>query len=314
VPDPASAILVIKLGALGDFVLATGPFAAIRGHHFEARITLLTTAPFADLARDGGWFDSVWLDDRPRWTQPSRWLALRRRLLAGRFDRVYDLQTSDRSGWYFRLLPRARRPEWSGIVSGCSHPHANPARDFMHTIDRQAEQLAHAGIASVPAPDLSGLEADVSRLAPPPRFALLVPGGASHRPAKRWPAEHYAALARDLIADGITPVLLGAGEEAALLTEIAAAAPGAMALAGQTTLGDLAGLGRSAAFAIGNDTGPMHLLAAAGCRSVVLFSHDSDPALCAPRGPSVTILRQARLADLQIDAVRDVLGDGRGSG
>ena len=38
--------------------------------------------------------------------------------------------------------------------------------------------------------------------------------------------------------------------------------------------------------AIGNDTGPMHLIAAAGCPSVVLFSRDSDPALCAPRGPA----------------------------
>ena len=39
-------ILVIKLGALGDFIYALGPMAAIRRHHKDARITLLTTAPF----------------------------------------------------------------------------------------------------------------------------------------------------------------------------------------------------------------------------------------------------------------------------
>ena len=37
--------------------------------------------------------------------------------------------------------------------------------------------------------------------------------------------------------------------------------------------------------AIGNDTGPMHLLATVGCASLVLFSGDSDPARCAPRAP-----------------------------
>ena len=41
-----SRVLVIKLGALGDFLQALGPFAAIRHHHKEAKITLLTTAPF----------------------------------------------------------------------------------------------------------------------------------------------------------------------------------------------------------------------------------------------------------------------------
>ncbi|HBA43779.1 MAG TPA: ADP-heptose--LPS heptosyltransferase, partial [Alphaproteobacteria bacterium] len=53
-------ILVIKLGALGDFVLATGPFAAIRQHHADAEITLLTTPPFAAMARQTGFFDHVW--------------------------------------------------------------------------------------------------------------------------------------------------------------------------------------------------------------------------------------------------------------
>ena len=43
-------VLVIKLGALGDFVQGFGPFAAIRAHHPTAHITLLTTRPFAALA------------------------------------------------------------------------------------------------------------------------------------------------------------------------------------------------------------------------------------------------------------------------
>jgi ADP-heptose:LPS heptosyltransferase len=59
---------------------------------------------------------------------------------------------------------------------------------------------------------------------------------------------------------------------------------------------------------VGNDTGPMHLIATAGCRSVVLFSSASDPALTAPRGRAVTILREARLEDLSVDRVMKALG------
>ena len=44
-------ILVIKHGALGDFVLATGPFTAIRAHHLGDNVTLLTTPPYVELAR-----------------------------------------------------------------------------------------------------------------------------------------------------------------------------------------------------------------------------------------------------------------------
>jgi len=293
-------ILVVKLGALGDVVLAAGPFAAIRRHHPHAHIVLLTGAAYADFLRPSGWFDEIWTDERPPLWCVNRWLALRRRLRSGGFDRVYDLQTSDRSGWYFRLMGPGPRPEWSGIVRGCSHPHANARRDFMHTVERQAEQLALAGIDDVPPADFAWVAADVARFVLPGRYALLVPGGAAHRPAKRWPAAGYAALARHLAAKGVTAVVLGARDEARLAAAIRADCPDARDLTGQTTLADIAVLARGAAAAVGNDTGPMHLIAAAGCPSVVLFSAASDPALTAPRGPAVRVLRRDRLADLPV--------------
>ncbi len=93
------------------------------------------------------------------------------------------------------------RPEWSGIARGASHPHANPARDFMHTLDRQADQLRCAGIAyAVPALDLRWAASDLARFDLPDPFLLLVPGGAPHRPEKRWLAARYAELARVPVA------------------------------------------------------------------------------------------------------------------
>ncbi len=110
-----------------------------------------------------------------------------------------------------------------------------------------------------------------------------------------------------LLARGLTPVLLGGGTERDLTAAIATAAPGSRDLAGETGLADLVALGRGAALAIGNDTGPMHVLGVAGAPAIVLFSNESDPALCAPRGPQVTVLQRPRLDDLPVESVLERL-------
>jgi ADP-heptose:LPS heptosyltransferase len=295
-------ILVIKLGALGDFAQAFGPFAAIRAHHPGAEITLLTTPPFAPLARQAPWFDLVWENGRPRGL--ARLWALVRQLRGARFDRVYDLQTSDRSSRYRWLVGRG--VEWSGIAAGASHPHANPRRDFMHTVERQREQLEMAGISHFPTPALDWLDADISRFALPARFALLIPGASPGRPAKRWPVAHFAALAAAL---DIPAVILGGPAEASLGASITQTCPGARDLTGKTSFADIAALARRAAFCVGNDTGPTHLAAVAGCPTLALFGEDSDPALCAPRGPRVGVLRRQPLASLPLADVQGALQD-----
>lgn len=295
-------ILVIRLGALGDFVQSFGPFAAIRAHHAHARITLLTTKPFAELARRSPWFDEVWEDGRPSWTDPRGIASLAARLRAGRFGRVYDLQTSSRSSRYRWLVGRGA--EWSGIAPGASHPHANPRRDLMHTVERQREQLAMAGIHDFPPPALDWLEADTSRFGLPPRFGLLIPGASPLRPLKRWPAERFAEFATGA---GLPVAILGGAAEREIATTIRAAVPGALDLTGRTSFAEIAAIARRAEWAVGNDTGPTHLVATAGCPTLALFGRDSDPALCAPRGPAVQVLRHLPLAELPVDAVRAAL-------
>jgi ADP-heptose:LPS heptosyltransferase len=300
-------ILVVKLGALGDFVQALRPFAAIRRHHGDDRITLLTTAPFADFATACGAFDRVWTEERAGWHQVGDWLGLRRRLRGGGFCRVYDLQTSDRSSFMYRLFWPGPYPEWSGIATGCSHPHANPRRDFMHTLERQAEQLSMAGVGPVAAPDLAWVDSDVRRFGLTRPYGLLVPGGAAHRPGKRWPDERFGAVAAWMAANGILPVVVGGPGEAGRQEAIMDACASVRGLAGETSLLDLARLALGAAVAVGNDSGPMHVAAIAGCPTVVLYSAESDPALCAQRGRAVKILRSERLADLEIDEVTGAL-------
>jgi ADP-heptose:LPS heptosyltransferase len=310
-PNPRR-ILVIRLSALGDFVQALGPIAAIRLHHAGDRVSLLTTSPLADFARELGLFDEVLVDDRPGPLALPGWLALRRRLRQGRFDRVYDLQTSDRSSVYAWLL-RPGLPEWSGIAAGCSHPHANPERDRQHTLDKQAEQLLMAGIYPTPLPALPPLDPalpdrlvaqlDARRLDRTRDFVLLVPGSSPQHLAKRWPAARFAMLARALDEIGTVPVVVGSPHEAPLAGAIREACAGAVDLVGQTDIATLAALAQRARLTVGNDTGVCHLAAAAGCPLIVLFSQDTDPARCAPRGRLVQVLAVPDLNDLAAETV-----------
>ena len=307
-------ILVIKLAALGDVVQAFPPFAHIRAAHPGARITLLTTPPYASLAAASPYFDAIETDGRPK--RVGETLAMLRRLRRARYDRVYDLQTSTRSSAYFFALG-PRPPLWSGIAPFCSHPHRNPRRDDMHTLERQTEQLRDAGIwpdapterDQAPAPDLSFMLQDGAPERRPEHFALatpyalLIPGASAHRPGKRWPAAAYAQLAARLIAEGLAVGVIGGPAEAGIGRDIAAAAPGAKDLTGRTDYAQIAGLAARASLVVGNDTGPSHLAAAAGAPTLVLFSADSDPELCAPRGRRVELLRSGRLADLTLEDV-----------
>lgn len=166
-----------------------------------------------------------------------------------------------------------------------------------------------AGIAVTPPADLSWAKADVARFHLPVRYALLVPGGAPHRPVKRWPADRFALVANYLASHGVTPLLLGTGDDEDQIKVVTNNCPAALSLSGQTNFMDIIVLARAAVGAVGNDTGPMHLIAASGCPSVVLFSADSDPGLCAPRG-AVTVLCQDDLGALEVKTVLAALSEG----
>ena len=146
------------------------------------------------------------------------------------------------------------------------------------------------------------MQRDLRKFHLPQNFVLLVPGGSVHRSGKRWPAERYAEIARRLGQRGIASVLIGTEADKDAADAILVGSKTAMSLLDQTDILDIPAIARAAWAALGNDTGPMHMAAAIGCRSVVLFSGESDPDLCAPRG-RVTILRKPDLAELGVDEV-----------
>ena len=75
-------ILVIKLGALGDFVYAIGPMQAIKKHHKTAKITLLTRLSFADLGYKTKIFDDILIDPEPNFWKLKRLYDFRKKINA----------------------------------------------------------------------------------------------------------------------------------------------------------------------------------------------------------------------------------------
>ncbi|MFK7840039.1 MAG: glycosyltransferase family 9 protein [Bdellovibrionales bacterium] len=294
-------ILVIKLGALGDFIQALGPMAAIRKHHPKAHITILTTQPFENFANDCGYFNEVWFDDRPKALDITNWVKLRKRLNEAKFEWVYDLQNNDRTGFYFKLLNP--KPKWSGIAKGASHRNKSPDRSIGHAFDGHIQTLAIAGIQNIEPDPLKWMVEDIKHFGLKKPFVMLVPGCAPDRLEKRWPPEKYARLANMLTKSGFQPVIIGTDAEADATKIIAQSCPEAIDLTGQTSLKHIATLARNTAGAIGNDTGPMHLIGSTGAPCLVLFSRHSNPIKHAPKGKAISVIQENNLENLKSEEV-----------
>jgi ADP-heptose:LPS heptosyltransferase len=285
-------ILVIKLGALGDFFYALGAMRAIRVHHPQARLSLLTSKPYADIARDSGIFDEVLIDARPKY-DPRDWLRQRRFLNDLKIDRVYDLQNNTRTARYLRLM--SPRPEWVGAAKGASHRNHDPDRTRFHAFRGLQANLALAGIAPVELDRLDWLKGDAAQFAPRRPYVLLVPGSAPTRPGKRWPVESYRIMSEGLIARGFEVLFLGSESEKDLVRQIAGGTT-ARDLSGRTSLGDVAALARGAAFAVGNDTGPLHIASMTGCPTLMFFA--SRESTIRKHGPQASSARGLEADDL----------------
>ncbi len=303
--NSSQKILVIKLGALGDFVQALGPMAAIARHHPDADITLLTTENFVSLGISCGYFDHVWNDEKPKRLNLKGWASLRKRLNQGKFDRVYDLQNNKRTALYFRLFKK--KPEWVGAAKGASHRNDSPQRTAGHSFDGHIQTLKLADINDVTIDKMDWVKGDINHFDIQKPYILLVPGCAPERPEKRWAAKNFGALARTLHGWGYTPVILGTKSEEDIAETICKIFPESINLTGKTALSDIILLARHAATAIGNDTGPMHLIAQTSCPSYVLFSRHSDPVKHAPKGESVLTIRMDEINDISLDKVISTL-------
>lgn len=285
--DP-QRILILKHGAMGDFCYAIGPMQAIVRAHPQNDYVLLTTPAMRSLAEATGLFHSIIEDPRaPIWNFPA-WWRLWRWARKQRFSRIYDLQWSQRSNLYGRYLFSRKIGPWVAPF-----PHAH----FSCPTSSVSDLPAHAALAvmlretvHIPCapPDFSFLRDPFAELpqnvrnfpAFPSPIVLLAPGSSPKGAWKRWPVEHFAQLARFLAETlGVIPVFMCSDPELLpCLREKCAAFP----LIAFPSYAMWATMSTHAQAAIGNDTGPMHLLALLGLPSLILFEKRGTPKTVCP--------------------------------
>lgn len=264
-PGAAQNILVIKLGALGDVVLFLPQLAHILKAHAPDRVTLLTAPEYTGLVagfsqlhvaafRRKGVLEMlrllVWL-----WRRP--------------FDVVYDMQGSQRSR-IMTLLTRA--PRRAGRHPGTAYTHTPPpGTAVLHAFDRFNEVLLAGGIgAASPGYQVSWFAAAEPTVSAwlqenalqGKRLALLHAGSSRRWRSKRWDEAAFLDLAIQLTARGLAVVWTGADADRDLNRRLAAIA--GIDATGRFGFPELAQLARHAAFALANDSGPMHLFSTAG--------------------------------------------------
>lgn len=281
-------ILVLRGGALGDFIVTLPALALLRQHWPAAHIELAGNATAADLGVRAG------LIDRAHSQHEARWSAL---YASGPLPTAFAeyLATFD--------LVLNFWPDPSETLAAHFAHLSTPIFRSSSALPIRAPAAAHYCEPLRPL----GLPAETSfhLLAPPspkPHLIALHPGSGS--PQKNWPLSRWIALCRWLHADHHAELLIITGE---------ADGPAATALAPfgtsahQLPLAQLAARLTECSRFLGHDSGISHLAAACGVPSVLLFG-PTDPAMWAPPAPHVTVIRRGpSLAEISLADVQTAL-------
>ncbi len=300
-------ILVLRGGALGDFVVTLPALGLLRARWPDARIELAGNARAARLGICNGFLDTARAQDDPRWRRLGADAALEPGEPLAQWLATFDLAINfwpDPDGAIARDFAMLGFKQDGGRV--VIHHPAQPAR---------APAAAHFCEALRPL----GLETSVftSRIRPTPADRAVAatrlpafggshvawhPGSGSRR--KNWPVDRWLEVIEQTVANDPAlrlVVILGEAESGFDL-------PGALPAHTTILSGDppelLAALLERCAVFLGHDTGPAHIAAAVGCRCVLVFG-PTDPAMWAPPAPGAQILRRgARTEDVEAAEVR----------
>ena len=308
-------VLVIRGGAIGDFILTLPIFEAIHVKDPAAEIEVLGYPDIAELAVERRHAIAAKRVDAAEWAPlfaVSGQLAQRERGYLAGFDRIFCVWP-DKDGTICRNL----------LVAGArSVAHVDPmppAGEVIHAIDHVARQCLRAGL-ELPylEPHLYPSERDrwwverfmrVTRAGERPLLGLE-PGSGSAR--KNWPARNYQELARQwLRRQGHVLLVAGPADDAAVAEmKDGLLGDGIFPLCNESLPRVAAALERCEAF-VGNDSGITHMAAAVRTPTLALFG-PTDPRVWRPRAPRVRALAPAQgndLADISVSEVTKQLGE-----
>lgn len=293
-------ILVIKLGALGDFVMAVGGMMKVRQLHPEAELTLMTASPFLTMAKQMGIFSHFIIDNRVSYFNLRQQRRLFREIAAGSFDYIYDFQAVSRTRKKYFPLIRWMAPH--------SFDWVNTRDDTLWHIEKagprsMGEKTVREHPFSWPVSDLGFLHGKNEHFDElPEHFVLLIPGCSPGHPHKRWPVANYAALVQQLAGLGIPSVIIGTHTEAEEVKAIAAASPLAVSMLNKTSLLDVPDLARRAYATVGNDTGPSHMASLSGVPTIAIYDNRTrNGALRGPR--SINLISPDTIDKITVDRV-----------
>ncbi|RMG10080.1 MAG: glycosyltransferase family 9 protein [Planctomycetota bacterium] len=300
-------ILLLAPGWLGDVFWAS-QVARPLAERFGGGALWVATSP-----RARGLWRGVVADERvieapglvsDRLREGANWRSLwseAARLRAEGFDLVLDLCSNPFSA----LVAFAARParsvglalhELAELYSVAQPPPARGSHLALRPWHVAAPLLETAPPEAPPEPrplplpgSVAGRWAALEALGLEPRAALAVLAPGAGWAGKRWPAARFARLAEALEERQFEVAAVGSADEEALCAQVVAGTRRGRAIAG-ADLGGIAVLLASARLVVCNDSGLSHLAAAAGTPTVALFN-STNPALCAPIGPRVSVLR-----------------------
>jgi heptosyltransferase II len=294
--------LVVGPSWVGDMVMAQALYKTLRRRHAGAAIDVVAPPwSLPVLARMPEVRQGIELAvGHGELGLGLRW-SVGRRLRHERYDRAIVLPRSLKAA----LVPFfASVPVRTGFLGEARYGLINDIRPFdAAVLDQTVKRFVALGLdagdapADIEPPALASrpdaLEALKSKLGLGGRgeVVALMPG-AEYGPAKQWPVERYAAVAGRLVASGLEVWVLGSAKERALGATIEdAAGPGSAVrnLCGETSLEDTVDLLSAARVAVTNDSGLMHVAAAAGAHVVAIYG-SSSPGFTPPLTAAKTVL------------------------
>jgi ADP-heptose:LPS heptosyltransferase/hemerythrin superfamily protein len=302
-------VLAVRLDNVGDVVMLGPALRAVRRGLPGATVTLLCSpagsqaAPLLAEVDDVLVHRAVWQDASGSMPlDPARELALVDRLRDGRHDAALVFtsfgQTPHTPAYacYLAGIPIrvGESKEFGGSVLSVAAP---PLPDAAHQVDRNVHLVEAAGFAAdgrhlalrlppgagaAAAGALAGAGVDPGR-----PYAVVAPGASAA--ARRYPAERFAAVVAGL-ADLLPVVVAGSERERALVGEVAG--DRGAALAGRTSVAELAAAVAGAALVVCNNSGPLHLADAFAVPQVVLYSGTDLVTQWEPRSSPAEVLRR----------------------
>ena len=269
---PKKNILIIKLGAFGDIIMAEGAFHDIRKNFSMDQISVLTTPAYKKIFERCPWVDNVLIDPRdPRW-RLDLMFKLNQTVGFDNFDIIFDFQRANRTSFYYHWF--VKKASWSGMAAGCDLPYSVPISKKISVQEEFAIQLKSAGrtVQHTLSPDPAWFVDDVNEILFEAKvtepLVVLLAGASARRTEKCWP--YYDRLAEKLIDEGLCVVTVPGPDD----LEICRTIPGIM-LTGPHKFLDffqLAGVLKRAGYVVGNDSGPSHLAAHLEVPGLALFS------------------------------------------